>query len=525
MPASKNSKLLPSSDLLVAVVLLALASAGAAAWVWRQGWTLYYGDALAHLNIARRVLDSRTPGYYQIGTVWLPLPHLLMLPFVGDDRLWQTGLAGVLPSAACFVAAGTFFYAAAREALASRIAAATSLAALTLNPNLLYLQSTPMTEPVFVAALSVLFYFTVRFRRTQSHAGLAGAALAALAASLTRYEGWFLIPFAALYVFLAAARNRLGRATLFAAVASLGPLYWLAHNWIWWGDWLEFYRGPYSARAIYQRALEAGMARYPGDHDWAKAWLYFASAAESCAGRTLLWFGLAGLGAAVWRRAVWPLVLLALPPIFYVWSIHSGGTPVFVPHLWPNSYYNTRYGLAALPLLAFAAGALVAAVPGRLRAWSALLAAVLCLGPWLVRQWPEGIITWKESQVNSEARRTWTREAAAFLRAHYRPGTGIVHFFGDLTGILHQAGIPLRESLHQGNRPHWDAALARPDLFLWEEWAVAMSGDKLADTLWRSQRSGPYYDCVRIIAARGAPVIQIFKRRAGMIRPPAALVP
>ena len=47
-----------------------------------RGYTLYYGDAEAHLNLARRVVDSRTPGLSQIGPVWLPLPHLLMLPLV-----------------------------------------------------------------------------------------------------------------------------------------------------------------------------------------------------------------------------------------------------------------------------------------------------------------------------------------------------------------------------------------------------------------------------------------------------------
>ena len=41
-------------------------SAAAASWFLSRGYVLYYGDAQAHLNIARRVFDSRTPGYYQI---------------------------------------------------------------------------------------------------------------------------------------------------------------------------------------------------------------------------------------------------------------------------------------------------------------------------------------------------------------------------------------------------------------------------------------------------------------------------
>ena len=77
-------------------VLLAAIGALATAYVNHSGWTLYYGDAEAHLDIARRMVDSRKPGYDQIGTVWLPLPHLLMLPFVKNNQLWQSGLAGAI---------------------------------------------------------------------------------------------------------------------------------------------------------------------------------------------------------------------------------------------------------------------------------------------------------------------------------------------------------------------------------------------------------------------------------------------
>src|ERR1700744_6654294 len=89
----------------VAAVAAGLGVLGAIAlgWCARQGYTLYYGDAEAHLNIARRILDSRTPGPEQLGTVWLPLPHLLMIPFVTRDSWWRSGLASPIPSAARLV--------------------------------------------------------------------------------------------------------------------------------------------------------------------------------------------------------------------------------------------------------------------------------------------------------------------------------------------------------------------------------------------------------------------------------------
>src|ERR1043166_1305629 len=67
------------------------------------GEILLYGDAVAHINIARKVFDSRTPGPLQLGTVWLPLPHLLMLPFLVRRWLWQTGIGGSLPSLAAYI--------------------------------------------------------------------------------------------------------------------------------------------------------------------------------------------------------------------------------------------------------------------------------------------------------------------------------------------------------------------------------------------------------------------------------------
>src|ERR1017187_3356958 len=69
----------------------------------RHGDVLLYGDAVAHINIARRVFDSKTPGLLQLGTVWLPLPHLLIMPFIISMRMWQSGTGGSIPSMAGFV--------------------------------------------------------------------------------------------------------------------------------------------------------------------------------------------------------------------------------------------------------------------------------------------------------------------------------------------------------------------------------------------------------------------------------------
>ena len=140
MPVIENSKPSPTSEappfappgswLPVALVaVLAVLVSGAAVWfTWSRGWTLYYGDAEAHLNIARRVMDSRNPGYGQLGTSWLPLLHILLLPLVARDALWRTGIAGAIPPAICFVAGVTFFFAAVRRIFTSVTAGAVAAA-------------------------------------------------------------------------------------------------------------------------------------------------------------------------------------------------------------------------------------------------------------------------------------------------------------------------------------------------------------------------------------------------------------
>ncbi|MES1258011.1 MAG: hypothetical protein ABUS51_06260, partial [Acidobacteriota bacterium] len=134
--------------------------AAAVAYFYQTGATLYSGDAEAHLNIARRVVDSRTPGWVQLGTTWLPLPHLLMIPLVRRDWLWQTGLAGAIPSGFLMALAGTFLFAAMHRVFGVTLPAAAAAAVFLLNPNTLYLGSIPMTEPALYASLFALLYFT-----------------------------------------------------------------------------------------------------------------------------------------------------------------------------------------------------------------------------------------------------------------------------------------------------------------------------------------------------------------------------
>lgn len=490
---------------------MALLAAWSAAALWffsTQGTLFNFGDAEAHWNIARQVFDSQTPGYRLIGTVWLPFPHWLMLPLARVDAWWQNGLAASLPAAASFVVAAGFLFAAMRRQFDS-VAALTATAVFACNPNLLYLQSIAMTEVVFFACLMGLLYFTIRFRDSQGWGAVSGAGIFACLGTLTRYEAWFLIPFVTLYFLLRARRRRLALACLFSVLAALGPLYWLAHNWWFTGDLLDFYRGPYSAAAI------QGSTSYPGRGNWPLAWLYFRTAAELCAGPVLWWIGCLGVAASLVKRAFWPIVLLALPGIFYLWSMHSAATPIFVPTLWPNSFYNTRYGTEALPLLAAGTAGLAALVPRSARKATACLAILAVAGYWLVRPDPERWIAWKEARVNSQSRVQWVREAASYLAPRYIAGSGLFSASGEFRAVCRRIGIPLREELSVDNGFFWLATLRRPDLFLWQEWALAIQGDAVQKSLRAAEPSGIRYRLEKTIVVQGAPPVEIYRRVGG----------
>src|SRR5215471_2046549 len=134
---------------------------------------LLYGDAIAHINIARRVFDSKTPGLLQLGTVWLPLPHLLMIPFLISKPAWQTGVGGSFVSMAAYVfsVAGIFrlvrgvLATAGRTQVSSSASAGFAAAIYGLNPNLIYMQSTAMGESVYLAFfIWAVAYFTEAVR-------------------------------------------------------------------------------------------------------------------------------------------------------------------------------------------------------------------------------------------------------------------------------------------------------------------------------------------------------------------------
>ena len=211
--------------------LAACVSVVAFLFYFRHGAVLLYGDAVAHINIARRVFDSRTPGLLQLGTVWLPLPHLLMIPFLVSSWAWRTGVGGSIPSMIGYVAGCVGIFRLVRGALSfpsepdamARLAAWSATLVYAANPNLLYLQSTAMTEPLYLAFFIWAVVFFTEFIRQRSKAwddvrwspagSLVKCGLCLAGAELTRYDGWFVAVVISVAALLVALTPRLSAKT------------------------------------------------------------------------------------------------------------------------------------------------------------------------------------------------------------------------------------------------------------------------------------------------------------------------
>jgi hypothetical protein len=452
-----------AADAACWVVTLGVAL-GSLHFFYTRGLSNIYGDSLAHMEGARRLFDSLTPGYVEIGTGWLPAFHLLVAPLAVNDYLWRTGLAGSLVSMAGFVLAARFLFRLSLEMNRSLACGWATLASVLLCPNMLYLAATPLTESTAILWSVLTVYGLFRFQLTGRWRALVGSALAAFLGTLTRYDAWYLLPFAALFVLLgrrAPWRERFRQVVVFSVIAGAGPVLWLAHNALRFGNPLEFYSGQYSAKAIYVHQLAATGFRYPTDGSLLLSARYYLEDCRLTMGALPL--ELALLGLIAWlvdrsergRRAA--ALLLLVPLSFYVHSMAHASIPVYVPTLFPNTYYNLRYGLEMLPAVAIFPSFLLAPRLSR-RARGVLLAAIMVtLGAQAIFTASRGaseLVVVKEGILNTPCHSPRQQAIIRRLRQDY-DGRLIILSAGKWPCVNPELGIPFRNTLSEANREQW----------------------------------------------------------------------
>jgi hypothetical protein len=421
--------------------------------------TLSHYDARAHLVVARRIVDSLTPGWRQIGAVWLPLPHLLDLIAVLPDWGYRSGYPAVAISivslAAGLAALATYVW----RQTASMAAAVAAPALILANPNLLYLQSTPMTEPLLLGlmGLSVLAVDRWIERPSPRTVWQARAALAALA--LTRYEGWCFA--AALIAAGALLQWRRGaRVALALAPALVGAV-------------AGFLLLGYATTGAFFVSDGFFVPDNPAHHAPLVALHEIVTGTRALGGDVLL--GGAAIGAlatiiALVRRRAESLSLALVATVALPFYAFYEGHPLRV-----------RYMIPIVAVCGLLAASAIARLPRRLQvAAAAALVAIVCWQrPPLDAHAPMVL----EAQWETPFR--LQRQAVTRYLSSVYDGTPILASMGSLGHYMQEtsrAGFSLANFLHEGNGDLWAAALATPSRYV--RWILieerAEGGDMLA---------------------------------------------
>ncbi len=431
---------------------------------YHRGLTLSHYDAKAHLVVARRVLDSLTPEYSQIGAVWLPLPHLLNLLPVQIDWMYRTGASGVAISVLSFALA---CYAIAHLVLrvsGSRAASAMAVAMFALDPDVLYLQSTPMTEPLLFALvlLSIsLVYDWVEvlasfafvpvaqgFSPATAKGARAKAGWCLVLSCLTRYEAWLVTAAVLLLATVALRRHGLSLAAALKATAQLALYPVLAivafffHSWFTTGTW--FVTGGF----FVPDNVATGNV-------W-KAFMAVVYGMRTLIGTPLVLLALVGVllvlarGLSRAERAA-SLVVLALVALMALpaYAFFSGHP------------FRMRYMVAPSVGAAVFAGIALGVMKGRWRH-----AAVAATTVWFV-----ATVKPMDAAAPMVQEAQWDvpfslgrRNVTACLMREYR-GERILASMGSLAHYMQElshAGINIRAFVHEGTLPYWQEAIEAP---------------------------------------------------------------
>jgi hypothetical protein len=435
---------------------------------FHEGLTLSHYDAKGHLVVARRVIDSLTPGWQQIGAVWLPLPHVLNLVPVQIDFLYRTGASGVAISIASLTLA---VYGATRLVLActgSRAAAVLTALLLATNPNILYLQSTPMTEPLLLGLLALgialLYEGMAQDDGRRRRWGFFALALACL----TRYEAWPVTGAAVIVTVLGGWRRHgswraaIVDALKLAVIPAIGIGWFFVHSRVTVGHWFVT-DGFYVIDPRYQgKPLTVTVG---------------------------VWWGVKSLGSTALAIGA----LVAGAALFAIWCLRRDRHALIVPLAWVGIIalawyaffeghpYRIRYMVPAVAGSSILLGLAV----GQLRRWQTPVAAALLALVWLqARPFDPKAAMVLEAQ--------WDRPRGEQRRAVTaclpQPGHGeivmasmgaLAHYMQELSAV----GFALRDFLHEGNGDLWAAAVAHPisqvHWLMIEE--VSEGGDMLAD--------------------------------------------
>ncbi len=462
--------------LIILVVVLSVVSVFTFLFYLNNGLGLAYNDARSHLDIARRVVENLKPGFAQLGSVWLPLPHFLMVFTVWNDFMWHSGLAGALQSMASFVAASSLIFLFMKRLKIGWLGILTGLTVFSLNLNVLYLQSTAMTELLLIVTMMAAVYELLVWYIEDDLYRLIKSAFWIMLSTMIRYDGWFLFFYTAILIFLRIIlkkgyKNAEGVLVLFCTLAGFGIFIWLLWNQLIFKDMLYFVTGPYSAGTQQLQLAAAGALPTKHNLQLSVATYLYAMVFNSSFYLVLL----SAVGAILFfsdKKISLEIKLAAsalfAPLLFNVLALYFGQSALYVRNL-NGSWFNVRYGLMMIPTIAIFTGYFFHRMR-RLR-WIFLGLFVLVIFFTSVNR---DIVTLDDALIGASGKNV--KEVSGWLKQNAAPRQGFVLIsVASHDAIIFSSGMEMSRFIHEGTGAYWENAIAHPSL--WARWIIMRTHD------------------------------------------------
>jgi len=443
----------------------------------QNGLALKYNDARSHLDIGRRVVEGLKPGVAQLGSVWLPLPHILMVPTIWNDFFWHSGLSGALISMVSFVGTGLFIYKFLEKLGVGILGKLVGVGVFIANLNILYLQSTAMTESLLLLTMTAGVYYLTLWARDEKLINLVKSAFWIMISTVTRYDGWFLAVFASVLVGFIVIRKKgikaaEGNFVFFATLAGFGIFLWFLWNLLIFKDPFYFAFGEFSARTQQTQLEAAGELPTKGNLFLSFKAYFFALVYNTY---TYPFFvGIIGFLALIqdkkinWRVRLATLALFGAL-IFNVIALYMGHSVLFLPEIIGKTWFNVRYGVMLLPMIAISFGYLVE----RAKNYRFMILGVFFLVSFFAFVNQDAVVI--DDAVYGSSQKNVT-EVAGWLRKNVLREEGYVLISAaSHDAIIFSSGLPMKKFIHEGTGAYWDYAVENPDK--WAKWIVMRTYD------------------------------------------------
>ena len=342
-----------------------------------------------------------------------------------------------------------------------------------------------MTELLLLATMTAGSYYLLLWHESDQILPLVKAAFWIMLATLTRYDGWFLLAYATLLIIIQVSRlhgiKRVeGVGVLFLTLAALGIVIWFGWNQLIFGDALYFALGPFSAHA--QQQVMAAAGSLPTQGNWLlslKVYLY-ALLYNAYTYPALL----ALLGSVVLLRdrrlsSSIRLATTALfsPFVFNILALVFGFSVIFVQGISGDTWFNVRYGVMLAPTIAILLGYLV----DRAKTYRPLLIGSLIF-LLLFSFTSRDAVTIDDAEVGSSQKNV--SEVSGYLNTHAKDQPGFILISAaSHDAIIFSSGLPMKRFIHEGTGKYWESATTTPDH--WARWIVMRTYDD-NDLTWKA---------------------------------------